>query len=429
MRVPGTGETLIVDETPHAAAAGSPAGRIASLDFVRGVAVLGILFANITGFAHPALAYYWPPALGVGANEADKAFWLFQFIVIDGKMRGLFTLLFGTGMALFMERAWARGEDRHLQLHRLLWLFAFGAAHFFLLWRGDILATYAVWGIAALPLMRRSPHTLLAAGLSLYLVGSVVSLAQGLQRYATAADEDGSAALARAAAETATVLHDSYAAQVTAHLAQNFAEFANTVTSGFGETLPLILIGIALYRYGIFSGTLSRRSLAGWGWTGVIVGTILTAPLGLWVHLQDYPLALTEFVFIDAAQAARLPVILGLAALLAAAAPSFSAGAVGRRVTAAGRLALSNYLGTSLVMTALFSGWGMGLFGTLHRAELLGIVLIAWIAMLVWSPLWLRHFHLGPCEWLWRSLTYWHWASLRRIAPIKSPIATAIDSH
>ena len=428
MRAPDRGESLIVDDVPRALAGGDP-GRIASLDFVRGVAVLGILFANITGFAHPMLAYYWPPALGVPANETDKVFWLFQFIVIDGKMRGLFTLLFGAGMALFMERAWARGDDRTLQLHRLLWLFAFGSAHYFLLWRGDILALYAVWGIAALPFMRRSARTLLATGLTLYLVGSVLSLETGLQRLAAWTPLMEHVAVERALAERATVLQSSYGSIVASDLPRRIAEFVDQLGSGLGETLPLILVGMAFYRFGLFSGRISSRTLARWGWAGVLAGTVLTAPLGLWLHLQDYPLSLTEFVFIDAAQAARLPAIVGLAALLAAIAPRVGSSAFGGRITAAGRLALTNYLGTSVVMTALFNGWGLGLFGSLHRAALFGIVLLAWTVMLVWSPLWLRHFGLGPCEWLWRCLTYRQWPTLRRTTEIKSPVAIAIDSH
>src|SRR6478735_1815874 len=83
--------------------------RIVALDFIRGIAVLGILFPNIVAFGHPILAYFWPEALPGGATDSDHAFWLFQFVFMDGKFRGLFTLLFGAGMMLFMERTWARG--------------------------------------------------------------------------------------------------------------------------------------------------------------------------------------------------------------------------------------------------------------------------------------------------------------------------------
>src|SRR6186997_1020236 len=107
--------TATISEGPAATpASGMPdepvAGdeRIVALDFIRGIAVLGILFPNIVAHGDAILSYFWPPNLPGGATEADKAFWLFQLVLIDGKFRGLFTLLFGAGMVLFMERGWAR---------------------------------------------------------------------------------------------------------------------------------------------------------------------------------------------------------------------------------------------------------------------------------------------------------------------------------
>src|SRR5690606_1271328 len=123
------------------------------LDFVRGVAVLGILFPNVVAHGYPFLAYFWPEALAGGATPLDRAIWLFQFVFVDGKFRGLFTLLFGAGIYLFMERAWARGATRWLQARRLFWLALFGLAHFYLIWFGDILFAYAVSGFAVLAMI------------------------------------------------------------------------------------------------------------------------------------------------------------------------------------------------------------------------------------------------------------------------------------
>ena len=105
------------------------ADRLVSLDFIRGIAVLGILFANITAFGQPYMAYFWPEALAEPATAGDKNVWLFQTIFIDHKFRGLFSLLFGAGLYLFMERAWARGRSRWLQFRRLGWLLGFGLLH------------------------------------------------------------------------------------------------------------------------------------------------------------------------------------------------------------------------------------------------------------------------------------------------------------
>jgi uncharacterized protein len=76
------------------------------------------------------------------------------------------------------------------------------------------------------------------------------------------------------------------------------------------------------------------------------------------------------------------------------------------RLAAVGRMALSNYLGTSVACSILFDGYGFGLFGRLRRHQLYGVVLAVWAVELAVSPIWLRRFRFGPVEWLWRSLTY-----------------------
>ena len=119
------GETAWRDpaETNGEGAARGP-GRLVTLDFIRGIAVLGILYANIVGFAQPTVTSVWPGALPEPMGLADRIVWFVQFLLIDGKMRGLFALLFGASLALFLE---SRGEG--LQLRRLLWLGLFGLAH------------------------------------------------------------------------------------------------------------------------------------------------------------------------------------------------------------------------------------------------------------------------------------------------------------
>ena len=76
-------------------------------------------------------------------------------------------------------------------------------------------------------------------------------------------------------------------------------------------------------------------------------------------------------------------------------------------LVAVGRMALTNYLATTLICTTLFNGYGFGLFGSLHRYQLYFVVLAVWAAQLLISPLWFRFFLFGPAEWLWRTLTYW----------------------
>lgn len=110
--------------------------RIATLDLIRGVAVMGILAANIAAFGFPEFAYMTPASMGAPSTP-DLIAWTTTFIVIDGKMRGLFSFLFGASMLLVIDRAEASGEDpATFHLRRMAWLFVFGIAHLYLLWWG-----------------------------------------------------------------------------------------------------------------------------------------------------------------------------------------------------------------------------------------------------------------------------------------------------
>jgi uncharacterized protein len=403
--------------------------RIVALDFIRGIAVLGILFPNIVAHGDAILSYFWPPNLPGGATPADKLFWLGQLVLIDGKFRGLFTLLFGAGIMLFTERAWARGATRWLQARRLFWLAVFGLAHFFFIWTGDILFLYAVSGFVALAMLKWSAKTQLKVGIAWFLAGSLFlsvvlggqaameSLPQAQQaapaRYADA-KEGWARQLAKSKKEIAAMSGDSYAGVVEHRIKEESGEIVQAVVFGPIETIPLMLIGMALYRMGLFERKFDRGRMRKWGWIGVIGGAVLTVPIALLAYTADFPLALTLFAFNGPAAFLHLPMILGLAALLALWAPRASQTWIGSRFVAAGRMAFSNYLGTSIVMMLVFQGWAGGLYHRFHRPELFLFVVLGWSLMLLWSKPWLAHFRYGPLEWLWRSLTYWRLVPLRR---------------
>ena len=144
------------------------------------------------------------------------------------------------------------------------------------------------------------------------------------------------------------------------------------------------------------------------------MGAALSLPLAWWAWAKGFPLYLSQFVADDAAQLPHLAMILGYAALLAAWAPRAARGWLGQRLVAAGRMAFSNYIGTSLVMLLVFRSWAGGLFGELGRVELLAPLLFGWLLMLAWSEPWLERFRYGPLEWAWRCLTYWRIFPMRR---------------
>lgn len=403
-----------------------------TLDFIRGIAVLGILYANIVGFSQPMIAAVWPQALSGPMDSADRAVWLAQFLLIDGKMRGLFAMLFGAGLVLFTE---AKGT--RLQWRRLVLLALFGIAHYFLLFRGDILFSYALCGMVILMLgaQRMDAPAALALGIVTYLAGAALLglpflnavwaeqralalCADGLRCItvpgAEAYWQDITRELNDAARET-RIMSGSFGGILAYNLNEEQSGLLWGGILGLFESLPSMLIGIGLYRAGLFNGQAGPR-LWQWGVAGIALGLALTWPLALIQMRSGDPYYLTLLIALGPAQAARVPMMLGMVALLAWLAPRMVQGWLGQRLVAAGRMAFSNYLGTSLLMAVVFQGWGLGLYGQLGRVEMLVPVTLGCILMLLWSKPWLDRFAYGPLEWLWRCLTY------RRFFPLKRPV-------
>ncbi len=416
------------DDVPDAGPA-KTADRISSLDFIRGLAVMGILAANIIAFGQPFSAYMFPEAFLVPANDPGGWQWIAQFTVIDGKMRGLFTILFGAGLYLFMERAWARGETRWLQARRLFWLLLFGLIHFFFIWAGDILAYYALVGWIVLPCLKWQAETQLKVGLLGYLVGAIVYALMmvplpfvadtpmgdqaGFSEMRDGLESAKQEALADYVVETKIKQSGDYGGFVQ-HRAQEhgFDLFGNAMFFAL-ETFPLMLLGMALYRMGFFSGGWAPSTLRKWGWIGLVTGALLHLLIALWARSNGFTYYGTLAAFVGISPLPRLMMVLGMAALLVLFAPK-ATGWLGQRVSAAGRAAFTNYIGTSVLMLFVFHGWALGLFGELNRPQLYMVVLAVCIIMLAWSKPWLDRFRYGPLEWLWRCLTYGRLFPMRR---------------
>jgi uncharacterized protein len=177
-----------------------------------------------------------------------------------------------------------------------------------------------------------------------------------------------------------------------------------------GETLPLMLIGMALFRSGFFAGQWSNTRLKTMATLGIVIGGALTLAIVSWAMPRHFPPNLPN----NLSGIPRLMMTLGYAATLMLAAPKLLTSKIGHRLAAAGRMAFSNYLGTTLLMTFIFNGWGLGLYNTIPPHQQLWFTLLGWTLMLAWSKHWLAHFHQGPLEWLWRSLTEWRLMPMRR---------------
>lgn len=139
-----------------------PQERLRTLDVLRGAALLGILLMNILVFGLPTGAYANPRVWG--GNDAINLWTLaIHWVLFEGKMRALFSIMFGVGIVIFMERALARENSvkaADLYVRRMLWLMTFGAVHAWLIWHGDILYAYALCGLLIFPVRNASPKAL-----------------------------------------------------------------------------------------------------------------------------------------------------------------------------------------------------------------------------------------------------------------------------
>ena len=393
--------------------------RYISLDAMRGFAVMGILAMNIISFAMPEWAYITPAAYG-GDSLADKIAWFFAFIFIDGKMRGLFSLLFGASLMLVIDRATDKGESA-AQVHyrRMAWLAVFGLAHYFFIWFGDILFLYAIIGMIAFRFRNWPPERLVKIACIIFAVGLALwgiqfGALQIFQYFATRPDATAdmarqfrelmdSADLAFNIAPDLALHRSSYAA-ITMDRLDEWSTPLILVVQSIGETLPLMMIGMAMQKSGFMTGNWEAIDYRRWVMRMLPVGLLLTLVLGVWIVAVDFDRITALAVFFFWGAIPRIMLTVGYAAVLILIIRRYQNHPMLARVAATGRAAFSNYLGTSIVMTTIFYGYGFGLFGHVGRTGLWVFVLGAWAVMLLWSKPWLMAFHFGPLEWLWRSL-------------------------
>lgn len=407
----------------------APDDRIATLDIIRGVAVMGILTMNIVAFAMPETAYLNPRAYG-GDQGADLFVYLFNFVLFDGKMRGLFSFLFGASALLVIERARGASAAR-VHYARMFWLLVFGLLHLYLLWWGDILHHYALVGLILFLFRDWQPRALITTGIALMVAQSIfmLGLPYSINRAEAAIHAPHPSANARAhhqdyedsfgipspkaIADDLAVHRGDYAGTVAARLVdQAEVPFAELIYVGM-ETLAFMLFGMALLKNGMLRGEWPVAAYRRWVLIGFGIG--IPAYLGLaWYLVAAHFSAFSVALAVIALPTSLRPLmIMGWASLIILA--TRGGGPMVARIGAAGRMAFTNYLATTILCVALFDGFGAGLYGELSRAQLYAVVPGVWLLILAWSKPWLARFRYGPFEWLWRSL------ARGKVAPMRKP--------
>ncbi len=418
--------------TPPASTAAS---RIQSLDVTRGVAVMGIFSVNVIGMAMIQQAYFYPPAFGFD-SLADRLVWLGNFLLIDGKLRALFSIMFGASLMLMIDRAAAAGRSGwRTHVARMIVLMGLGFIHWAVLWWGDILTHYAAVGLVVALFARLKAKTLfilaaagllIHAGLSAFFVGS--GLVEYEQTQARIADgtatpkmiEEDNKDKARVKPNAAAIAKDKADHRdIPSHLAWAKKEgFLEPLDLGplWLETLPLMLLGMAGYKGGFLTGQWDRRRYRRVAAIGLGIGLAAYAALAALVLAKDF---LAPYFF--AANFGLAPLFRPIMAMGYAALTILlitPGGWLTERLTAVGRTAFSNYIGCTILGTFLFFGFAGDLYAQVSRSQAWLLVPPVWALMLLWSKPWLDRFNFGPLEWAWRTLARGKLQPMRRrLAP------------
>ena len=397
----------------------APENRLASIDVLRGFALLGILVMNVQAFSMPLAAYSNPHAWG-DLTGANYAVWLVSRLFFDSKFISIFSMLFGAGIAMMAARE-VPGQQA-IYFRRYAILLVIGLLHAYLLWYGDVLAFYAVCAFILYPFRHKAVSTLLIASGILYALPAAM-LAVG----------------ALSAPFFPQVELERLRVQFAPESEELLPQIA-TMQGGFWEIfldrlpflfqwhflgfpvmflpmlLALMLLGMVLHRLGAVQAHWPGKRYA------------LLAVLALIIGV---PMVYAGVLYLDAVEWSAVSVAFDGSLFNYFASPLVALGWIGvvmlwcqsgrlprlrHALSCVGRMALTNYLMQTVIGVLVFYGFGLGWHGEVERTGQLVFVLCVWALQLAWSPLWLHYFRFGPMEWLWRSLTYGQLQPMRREA-------------
>jgi len=418
------------------------APRVASLDILRGLAILGILFMNISDFGGSLHAFFAGDIRHIGWSQPDQVAWWLREVFAYGTARCLLEMLFGVGMVLLTDRAAQAAAGRWAVLRGYYWrnfvLFLFGLVHvFILLWPGDILHTYGLAALVAVWFRRLGPKWLLGIGLSLALLqlggggfGYVTVPGQRAElarleaqqvRGVTLAKDDAAtlekglekrAERAKSEAEERTeIAAEDTARQASTGSFQTWARSAWDFFIGMQkqgleilfiwEAAGTMLIGAALYKWGIIQGARSRRFYVGMTIAAYAVGIGIRA-VGAFetMRFDDAP-----SIMWPGSELSRLATTLGHIGLVHLLLGTVLGTKLLKPFEAAGKTALTIYIAQTLIcLWLLYPPFALGLYGQQGWMALM-ITAFTINALLLWAAnVYLRQYRIAPVEWAWRSI-------------------------
>jgi len=396
--------------------------RIPLLDVIRGFALGGVFVSNMAMWFSGRS--FLPPdrSKELMSGTLDAVTWQTFMAAGFGRFMTLFAALFGLGFAVQMLRAEERGAPvAPIYARRIGVLLAIGLAHMLGMWFGDILTMYALAGFALLLFRTRSDRAILIWAFGLIFIAPFA--VQGVEKYIPLLWKSKEAIKAAEAAGMATfeaaragmlagMQSPSYLEMLKANAAYvrvDLLAWRNVALLSI--FLGKFLLGFYAGRRRIFHNAAENRGffrrLLGWG-LGIGIaasGAQLTVRLLTMRKILD-PMASWRFVMGTVFEIGMIGLAIGYAAILVL----LFQRPLWRRVLSllapAGRMALSNYLGQTVLGLLVFYGFGLGYAGKWGPARCIAVAAGLFTVQIALSHLWLSRFRFGPAEWVWRSLTY-----------------------
>jgi uncharacterized protein len=379
--------------------------RIRILDILRGFALTGVLLANIEGFVTFAL-----PDSEVDAMTntiADKITEHFLQLFISGKFISIFSMLFGYGFGVLIEKITAKGINANrFFLLRMGWLLLIGLLHL-CIWQGDILNVYASCGMLLLFFRKLSSGKIITLGLLFLLVGG--PLVQGLKLYLLEADPpERDIILANYVAAIKDgnfirIAENNYKTIWYIYF-ERWAQFRDMF-----ETLGRFLIGYWFLKINLLNGLSSKEQLFKKVWLLALIVAIVYLSEQVFTEVLDIKFTsnsgtILEYTF------TRMG-ILAMAIFYCCSLVLFFLKHNQLRAFLffeyIGKMSLTNYLTQSFFYLLIFYGCGLGLLGKIHLYMILPLSLIIYFLQILFCKYWIKSYNYGPVEWIWRQLTYW----------------------
>ncbi len=398
--------------------------RILSIDLMRGIAVLGILIMNIQTFAMIGAAYMNPMAYG-DLTGINKWVWILSHVLASEKFMSIFSILFGAGVLLFTSKAIEKGRrSGPLHYRRMMWLFIFGMLHAYLIWYGDILVAYSLCGMLVYTFRKKKPRTLIIWSSIFFIVPVLFTLfASATMSYWPQENIDQNMQSWFPSAEKIQteldIMRSGWLGQMDKRVESSiFMQTFVFFWMLFWRAMSMMLLGMALFKWGVLSATKSKTFYLKMALLGLIPGYLISSRGVVENFNHGWAMKFSMFNGSLFNYFGSICTALGYIGAVMLFAKSASCPRFKKLISSVGRMAFTNYILMSLLGMFIFYGNGLGYIGYLDRFTQILITLGIWALLLIISPIWLKYFRFGPLEWFWRVLTYWHYQPMRKVTKV-----------